>query len=137
MRDVARLVGFAVAAIAASSLAQAVETPKPPAPIASSVMQEPMSGDPSREVVAITVVLPPGASTGRHTHPGDQYTIIQEGEVRVLVEGFPPKIFKVGEGFHINPGAVHENQNASTERQARTTEFFIVAKGKPRTTPAN
>jgi quercetin dioxygenase-like cupin family protein len=137
LRDVARLLGFAAAAIAASGLAQAVEAPKSPAPIASGVMQEPMAGDPSREVVAITVVLPPGASTGRHTHPGDQYIVVQEGEIRVLVESFPPKIFKAGEGFHINPGAVHENQNASSERQARTTEFFIVAKGKPRTTPAN
>ena len=26
---------------------------------------------------------------------------------------------------------------ASPERQARTTEFFIVAKGKPRTSPVN
>lgn len=34
-------------------------------------------------------------------------------------------------------GVMHENQNVSTERQARTTEFFIVAKGKPRTTPAS
>jgi quercetin dioxygenase-like cupin family protein len=137
MRTIAPVAGFALAAVMASGPLLAADQAKPPAPVASGVMQEPLTGDSSREIVAITVVLPPGASTGRHTHPGDQYTVVQEGELRVIVEGFAPKLFKAGEGFHIDPGVVHENQNASTERKARTTEFFIVAKGKPRTTPAN
>jgi quercetin dioxygenase-like cupin family protein len=133
MRAIA-LAGLALAS--ALGVARGADEAKTPAPVASGVMQESLSGDPSREIVAITVVLPPGADTGRHTHPGDQYTVVQEGEVRVLVDGQPPKVFKAGEGFHINPGVIHHNQNASTDRQARTTEFFIVAKGQPRTSPA-
>ena len=131
---------FAVFAALAFALAygpaHAEEAGKAPAPAVSNVMRESLTGDPSREIVAITVVLPPGATTGRHTHPGDQYTVVQEGEIRVLADGQPPKVFKAGEGFHINPGVVHENQNASNGSQARTTEFFIVAKDKPRTIPA-
>src|SRR5882672_7752166 len=127
MHRMGPLTGFALVIVTMAGSAWAADMPKPPAPVASGVMQEPLTGDPSREIVAITVVLPPGASTGRHTHPGDQYSVVQEGEVRVMVDGFGPKVFKAGEGFHINPGVVHENQNASTDRQARTTEFFIVA----------
>jgi quercetin dioxygenase-like cupin family protein len=135
MRESA-LAGLALAIASALGVARAADEAKTPAPVASGVMQESLSGDPSREIIAITVVLPPGADTGRHTHPGDQYTVVQEGEVRVLVDGQPAKVFKAGEGFHITPGVIHRNQNASTDRQARTTEFFIVAKGQPRTSPA-
>jgi quercetin dioxygenase-like cupin family protein len=130
MQRIAFFAGLAFAF--AYGLAQAEE----PAKSASPVMRESLTGDPSREIVAITVVLPPVATTGRHTDRGDQYTLVQEGESGVLVEGQPPNVFRAGEGFPITPGVVHENQNASNGSQARTTEFFIVAKDKPRTMAA-
>jgi oxalate decarboxylase/phosphoglucose isomerase-like protein (cupin superfamily) len=38
--------------------------------------------------------------------------------------------FKAGDVVHIEPMAVHRTQNLSG-KPARTTELFIVAKGKP------
>jgi len=102
MGSCAQARAFAFALIMAPGLAAAAaDDAKSPAPVASGVMQESLTGDPSREIVAITLVLPPGADTGLHMHPGDQYTVVQEGEVRVLVEGQPAKV------LNILPNVIH------------------------------
>jgi quercetin dioxygenase-like cupin family protein len=90
----------------------------------------PLTGDPSREVKIINVILPPGADSGRHYHHGDQYTTVQEGEIRIDIDGQGPHVLKAGEALHLDPMVWHRTQNLSG-RQARTTEFFIVEKGKP------
>ena len=137
MRGVALLAGFALAVAALTAPVRASEPAKRSAASMSNVMREPLSGDTSREVVAVAVVLPPGADTGRRSRPGDQYIVVQEGEVRVMVDGFPPKLFKAGEGYHINPGAMYRYENASSDKEARTTEFLIAAKSAARTDKTN
>jgi quercetin dioxygenase-like cupin family protein len=76
------------------------------------------------------VVLPPGADSGRHFHHGDQYTTVQEGEIQIDIDGKGPHVYKAGEAVHIDPAVVHRTQNLSG-KPARTTELFIVEKGKP------
>jgi quercetin dioxygenase-like cupin family protein len=94
------------------------------------VVTTPLAGDPSREVKILNVVLPPGADSGRHYHHGDQYTTVQEGELQIDVDGQGTHVLKAGEALHIEPMVWHRTQNLSGQ-QARTTEFFIIAKGKP------
>jgi quercetin dioxygenase-like cupin family protein len=78
----------------------------------------------------LNVVLPPGADSGRHYHHGDQYTTVQEGEIHVAVDGSGDHVLKAGDVLHIDPMTVHRTQNMGGQA-ARTTELFIVAKGKP------
>jgi quercetin dioxygenase-like cupin family protein len=96
----------------------------------TELMTAPLTGDADREVKVLNVVLPPGADSGRHYHHGDQYTTVQEGEIHIVVEGKGEHILKAGEALHIDPMVVHRTQNMS-DKPARTTELFIVAKGKP------
>jgi quercetin dioxygenase-like cupin family protein len=96
----------------------------------TEVQTTPLTGDPSREVKILNVILPPGADSGRHYHHGDQYTTVQEGEIQIDIEGVGPHVLKAGEAVHIDPMVWHRTQNLSG-RQARTTEFFIIEKGKP------
>ena len=96
----------------------------------TELLTAPLTGDAGREVKIINVILPPGADSGPHFHHGDQYTTVQEGEIHIDVDGKGDHAFKAGEVVHIEPLAVHRTQNLSG-KPARTTELFIVDKGKP------
>jgi quercetin dioxygenase-like cupin family protein len=96
----------------------------------TELLSVPLTGDASREVKVINVILPPGADSGRHFHHGDQYTTVQEGEIHIDIDGKGDHAYKAGDAVHIEPMVVHRTQNLSG-KPARTTELFIVAKGKP------
>jgi quercetin dioxygenase-like cupin family protein len=96
----------------------------------TELMTTPLTGDAGREVKVINVLLPPGSDSGRHYHHGDQYTTVQEGEIHINIDGKGDKVFKAGDAVHVDPMTVHRTQNMS-DKPARTTELFIVAKGKP------
>ena len=96
----------------------------------TELMTTPLTGDASREVKILSVLLPAGADSGRHFHHGDQYTTVQEGEIHIDIDGKGDQAFKAGDVVHIDPTVVHRTQNLSG-KPARTTELFIVAKGKP------
>jgi quercetin dioxygenase-like cupin family protein len=119
-------------ALAALSLAVPSRAADPVKPQPTEVATTPLTGDPSREVKVINVFLPPGADSGRHHHHGDQYTTVQEGEIQIDIEGKGAHVYKAGDAVHIDPMVVHRTQNLSA-KPARTTEFFIVEKGKPLT----
>ncbi|HEX9489732.1 MAG TPA: cupin domain-containing protein [Stellaceae bacterium] len=96
----------------------------------TELLTAPLTGDASREVKILSVLLPVGADSGRHVHHGDQYTTVQEGEIHIDIDGKGDQVFKAGDVVHIDPMVVHRTQNLSG-KPARTTELFIVAKGKP------
>lgn len=113
--------------LAVAMLSQAAEPVKPqPTEVTSTAL----TGDATREVKIVNVIFPPGADSGRHIHHGDQYTTVQEGEVKITVDGGGEHVLKVGQALHIAAMTVHRTQNL-TSQPARTTEFFIVAKGQP------
>ena len=96
----------------------------------TELLTVPLTGDPGREVKVINVILPPNADSGRHFHHGDQCTTVQEGEIHIDIAGKGDRAYKAGEAVHIEPMVVHRTRKLSG-KPARTTELFIVAKGKP------
>jgi quercetin dioxygenase-like cupin family protein len=122
------LVIAAGAAVAGLSV-QAADAPQT---TVAALTTTPLTSDPSREVKIINVTWPPGADSRMHFHPGDQYTTVQEGEVAITIqgEGEEEHVYHAGEVAHIDPMVVHRTRNVSNQ-SARTTEVFIVAKGKP------
>ena len=71
------------------------------------------------------------AETGKHTHPTPRFVYVMEGSVTLEVEGQPPRIFKVGDGFQEMPGIVHNFKNASSVAPAKALGFQIAEKGQP------
>jgi quercetin dioxygenase-like cupin family protein len=90
---------------------------------------------PGREAVVARVEIAPGASAGRHTHPGDEISYVLEGEVEILVDGQPVRKMKAGDGFVIPAGAIHDARNTGTV-PAKLAGIYVVEKGKPLATPA-
>ena len=90
---------------------------------------------PGREAVVARVEIAPGASAGRHTHPGEEISYIIEGEAEILIEGQPPLKVKAGDGFVVPAGAKHDARNTGAA-PLRLAAVYLVEKGKPLATPA-
>ncbi|HYL37157.1 MAG TPA: cupin domain-containing protein [Bryobacteraceae bacterium] len=90
---------------------------------------------PGREAVVARIEIAPGASAGRHTHPGDEISYVLEGEGEILMEGQPPLKVKPGDGFVIPGGTKHDAHN-SGRQPLRLVGVYVVEKGKPLATPA-
>jgi quercetin dioxygenase-like cupin family protein len=99
------------------------------------LLQTTLSDDTTKEVSMVLVEFPPGSTTGRHTHPGDEYAFILQGTFELSVEGRETRRLSTGDVFHTPRGLVHENRNVG-DTPARVVLTLVVDKGKPFVTPA-
>jgi quercetin dioxygenase-like cupin family protein len=90
---------------------------------------------PGREAVIAHVEIAPGAGAGRHTHPGEEISYVEEGEGELLIEGQPARKLKTGDGFVVPSGLKHDARNTGT-RVLKVVAVYLVEKGKPLATPA-
>lgn len=90
---------------------------------------------PGREADAMRAEIAPGASTGRHTHPGDEIDYVLQGQLDITFDGQPPHHLKAGDALIIPMGTVHNAVNVGSTT-ALISAVFIVEKGKPLATPA-
>jgi len=90
---------------------------------------------PGKEAVVARVEVAPGARAGRHTHPGDEISYVQEGQVELLVDGQAPRVVKAGESFVIPAGTVHDAHNGG-DAPVKLVGVYVVEKGKPLASPA-
>jgi quercetin dioxygenase-like cupin family protein len=90
---------------------------------------------PGREVVQQMVELQPGAVVARHTHPGEEVSVMLEGELLLEIAGKAPMTLKAGQAFTIPMGAVHGVKSTGSA-PAKLLATYIVEKGKPLRSPA-
>jgi quercetin dioxygenase-like cupin family protein len=100
-----------------------------------TVLQQVDASVPGREVVTAVAEFQPGASAGRHTHPGDEIGYILEGTVVVALDGKPAMTLGPGKAFHIPAGTIHNATNSGAGA-ARVLATYVVEKGKPLASPA-
>jgi quercetin dioxygenase-like cupin family protein len=93
-------------------------------------ISSPLEGDARREVKMQSVILKPGGVVPFHTHPGDQWTVVEEGDVTVVIKGQPKKVLRPGESVFMARGTVHRSLN-ETKKATRTIETLILDKDKP------
>ena len=56
---------------------------------------------PGRHAVQAKAEFDPGGAVGRHTHPGEELSIVLEGQLLLEVDGQPARTVKAGESFFI------------------------------------
>ena len=118
------LTGF----LSASAYAQA------PGITAKPLLRTTLSGDDTKEAVMLAVEFAPGSTTGRHTHPGDEYTAVLQGTLELSAEGRETRRVSAGDVYHNPRGLIHEARNVG-DTPTRVTITFVVDKGKPVTQP--
>lgn len=118
----------------AVSLGQAQQAPSltPPFKV-TPLLKSSVSGDPNKEAVMISVEWPPNATTGRHTHPGDEYATVLEGELLTRADGGEWRTIGAGQSYHQVAGVVHETK--AGEKPAKSIGVLVVEKGKPLVQP--
>jgi quercetin dioxygenase-like cupin family protein len=88
-----------------------------------------------REGVQAAVEFQPNATSGRHTHPGEEMGYILEGSLRFEMDGQAPRTLKAGDYFLVPMGKIHSATNAGPG-MAKVLATYIVEKGKAIATPA-
>jgi len=86
-----------------------------------------------REVVQQMVELQPGVVVAKHTHPGEEISVVLEGELVFQMAGKPDVTVKAGQPFFVPSGVVHGVKAASATKLLAT---YVVEKGKPLRTAA-
>jgi quercetin dioxygenase-like cupin family protein len=89
---------------------------------------------PGRHAVQAKAEFDPGGAVGRHTHPGEELSIVLEGQLLLEVDGQAPRTLKAGESFFIPAGVVHAGKNTG-KGKAVVFATYIVEKGKDVATP--
>jgi len=100
-----------------------------------TVIQQADLSMPGREATTAIAEFQPGATVGRHTHPGEEIGYILEGTIVLEQDGRPAVTLGAGKTFFIPPGTVHNATN-NGKTQARVLANYIVEKGKPLATAA-
>lgn len=85
---------------------------------------------PGKHVVQARVEFEPGAGVGRHTHPGEEISVVLEGTLLLEVDGQPPRTIKAGEAFLVPAGVIHAGKNPGPGKGV-VLATYVVDKGKP------
>jgi quercetin dioxygenase-like cupin family protein len=91
---------------------------------------------PGYETVMQMAELPPGACTGRHSHPGVESAYVLEGEAVAKFDNKPDLPLKAGRPLTFAPGEVHNVCNTGSVR-FKALAHYIIEKGKPLKQTAN
>jgi quercetin dioxygenase-like cupin family protein len=76
----------------------------------------------------------PGASSGRHFHPGEEFGYVLEGALELTVDGKPPQRLKAGDIIYMPAGTIHDAKNVGTGT-LKVLSTYVLEKGKPLATP--
>ena len=87
------------------------------------------------EVVQVRVDIAPGASSIKHSHPGEEVAYVLEGTLEYQLEGRQPVTLKPGETLFIPDGVAHVAKNVGTGK-ASELATYIVRNGVPLVVPA-
>jgi quercetin dioxygenase-like cupin family protein len=126
LKKIAIGLAFVLIAVAAAQAQQAA--------IKRTVLQKVDVPGSTYEAVFATAELPAGVAIGRHSHPGTEQGAVIEGEVTLMVEGQPDKVYKAGESWLIPAGAPHDARAGSSG--GKVIVVYVVEKGKPLATAA-
>jgi quercetin dioxygenase-like cupin family protein len=103
----------------------------------TTLLQTDLEGVPEKEVDVFIVEIAPGASTGKHSHPGSEIAYILEGAAAVEAEGNNfPIAQRRGTVSYLRRNEVHNVSNPSRTEPLKAIVFAVNDKGKPKIAPA-
>lgn len=106
------------------------------------VMKQDLEADPSKEVTVFVADYKPGASTGKHYHPGQEFIYVLEGNGKIQEVGKPAVDLKPGVSIYFKsdpkkPSYVHEGTNLSKTDGMKLLVVLITEKGQPLAYPVH
>ncbi len=107
------------------------------ATVVSTLMKQAITELPGRDVIMITLDIPPGGSSPPHRHPGHHiFGYVLEGTYKLKLDQGPETLLTKGQTFHEAPGQLHAvSGNGSQTEPAKVLAFIVAESGKPITVP--
>ena len=97
--------------------------------------RSPVSGDDAKEIVMQLVEIPPGATSRRHFHNGEEAFYVLDGGL-AQAPGQEPKERPAGERGINRRGVPHAGYTVVGDRTVKILSVYVVDKGKPLQEPA-
>ena len=120
-----------------SAAAPAMAQQPAPATKVTTLIKQVMADVPGREVMVITLDIPPGGGSAPHRHPGHHvFGYVLEGSYKIKLDQGPETILTKGQTFYEAPGQLHAvSANASQTEPAKVLAVIVAESGKPITVP--
>jgi quercetin dioxygenase-like cupin family protein len=126
-----------LAMIGAAAIVPAVPQEQAAATKVSSLMKQVIADFPGREILMITLDIPPGGGSPPHRHPGHHiFGYVLEGIYKLKLDQEPERLLTKGQTFYEAPGQLHAvSANGSRSEPAKVLAFIVAESGKPITVP--
>jgi quercetin dioxygenase-like cupin family protein len=136
IRPAVALLGLGALAVA-FHLGSVAAQQQAPATKVSQLMKQTLGDVPGREVMMITLDIPPGGGSPPHRHPAaHNFGYVLEGAYKIKLDNGPEMVLTKGETFYEAPGQLHAvSANASTTEPAKVLVVAVHEAGKPLTVP--
>jgi quercetin dioxygenase-like cupin family protein len=128
---------LSIMALSAMAIAPArAQQPAPPTQV-NTLTKQVMTDLPGREVIVITLDIPPGGGSAPHRHPGHHiFGYVLEGTYKIRLDQGPETLLTKGQTFYEAPGQLHAvSGNASQTEPAKVLAVIVAESGKPITVP--
>ena len=101
------------------------------------LLRQAMAEFPGREVIMLTIDIPPGAGSPPHRHPGHHvFGYVLEGAYKFKLDQGAETVLSKGQTFYEAPGQLHAvSGNASQSEPAKVLAVMVAESGKPITVP--
>jgi len=93
-------------------------------------LQHKPSSIPGREIVQVLTVIPCGAESGWHIHPGEEVGYILAGTVQMMIQDQPTLILQAGDPFLMPPRTPHNALDVGPGT-GQMLSTYIVEVGQP------
>jgi quercetin dioxygenase-like cupin family protein len=143
MRRMVILSGIAALGTAVAALAQPdPRVPPTPGLTQSNIMREALARFPGTDVMVFNGEFAPGATPGRHRHPGPEILYVISGEGVLLQDGRDPVPLSAGKTVISEPpegttSFAHEVRNTSATEPLKTYIVLLIGKDQPPALPAD
>ncbi|HKW03206.1 MAG TPA: cupin domain-containing protein [Vicinamibacterales bacterium] len=124
-----------VVAVAAIGVAAAQQAAAPAAPgFTRTMLQDQLLSVKDRHGVMSRSDFQPGAESGRHMHPGEEFGYVLEGTIELTEDGKAPRRLKAGDFIFVPANTVHNAKNVGTGT-LKVLSTYVLETGKPLATP--
>lgn len=96
----------------------------------TEISRAPVSGDPTKEIVVQIVEVPPGATSGKHFHNGEEVAYVLQGAMTQL-PGQPPQERVAGTTTINKRGVPHAGYTVVGDRTLKMLSVYVVDKDQP------
>ena len=125
---------IALTAVLLSTVALCAQAPAPvAAPPAPPAQRYDVPSKPSY-VAILTREIKPGESAGRHIHHGVEMTIVIRGDIQLMVQGKPAKVYHAGDSFLVPRDTPHDAKNVGT-KPVLIAVTYVIDQGAPMRSP--